>query len=349
MPTTPRKPATSYDAMASTPIRTPMTRTPASVAVATPPDAYLDARSQPATPTPLRNSMVPLSAMPERKKRRMDDGGDILASLKKRPEAPEWLHGTTQYLAKKFGCPPAASHVYQGVCDISKNKRYGEEEMTSLVVAVLLTVLSKMGRLQDVEGSYMRGVTEMVALKRVKITRMGAVVTDVEKWIEEEAERWTAMAWFEAVPVSWEEAALDPQLLEIATQTVVNQDVSDDELLREDTTPRPEQQAQARQQATAETKSHSQPRLVSEVDAQHDDQEMEDADFDEHLELEEPLAPQPREKRARIGATRGGLGTMTQSANDWLSEERRADYAKWKAQIMRKIEAVERRQQTAAA
>lgn len=55
-----------------------------------------------------------------------------------------------------------------------------------------------------------------------------------------------------------------------------------------------------------------------------------------------------RTKRAKMknesGVPRSGLGTMMHDSIDWLSEERRLDYIKWKAGIMARIEHMEREQ-----
>ncbi|KAB8342739.1 hypothetical protein FH972_022337 [Carpinus fangiana] len=347
-PTTPRKNASTYDETGSAITRTPTARTPGSVATPSNPARG----SQPGTPTPLRHSMAfPGSDMPERKKRRLDDGGDVLASLKKRSDAPEWLHSATQYLAKKFICPAAAPYVYQGVCEVSKNKRLPEEEMASLVVAVLLAVLNRMGRMDNMATSYMVGVREMVALRRVGITRMGAVVTDVERWIEEEADGWKTTAWFESVPVNGAGELIDalPNEAEVqAPQATPRKDPSNIHTqLSQPATPAKQTPQKERPVAL----SHLPPQSEAEVDDH--DEDMEDASFEADFEpgIRQPSFPQRQgeKKTARSGTTRGGIGTMIQPANDWLSEERRADFAAWKAQIMCKIEAAERRQQKAAA
>ncbi|KAK8174858.1 origin recognition complex, subunit 6 [Phyllosticta citribraziliensis] len=49
-----------------------------------------------------------------------------------------------------------------------------------------------------------------------------------------------------------------------------------------------------------------------------------------------------KQSRADSSSLRGGLGTMMQDSVDYLSEERRRDFKAWKAEIMKRVEAIEK-------
>ncbi|OJJ44935.1 hypothetical protein ASPZODRAFT_652966 [Penicilliopsis zonata CBS 506.65] len=75
----------------------------------------------------------------------------------------------------------------------------------------------------------------------------------------------------------------------------------------------------------------------------YDEERFYDEDEDEQAAGKETLANKRRKPTLRLtGRPRGGLlpglGTMMQDRVDWLSDERREDYAEWKADLMRQIE-----------
>lgn len=349
---TPRKSARTFNPSSATSSHAqtpPSARTPLSNI--TPSKRALD--SDPATPTPnRRRDLLGESA----KKRRLDNANAVLSTLTKTPTkpasataGPPWLPSVANHLTRKlasrpFSAPEALSqasrHVLTGITDISRNQRYADEEVASLSIAVTLLVLAKAGKLDgdQVKKKCMEGSQQLVALRRIGISRMGIVASDVGRWVEEEGEAWKGMAWYAAVEEDADEPSLDGA--------------------REDTHSRPSEPV-----PTTPSKNPVSVQVPTRTPLGSRDlgngADQADAGGDRVLEgesdgtddwalhedeTEAPELPQKVPASERASAARGGLGTMFQDAVDFLSDERQAQYASWKASIMRRISAMERRQ-----
>lgn len=72
-----------------------------------------------------------------------------------------------------------------------------------------------------------------------------------------------------------------------------------------------------------------------------EDEDEEDARLS-RAEAKTPLKKRRKVMDAQAAVSQGGLGTMMQDKVDYLSEERRAGYLRWKERVLKRVEEIER-------
>lgn len=198
---------------------------------------------------------------------------------------------------------------------------------------------------------------ELTALGRVQGKRLREVMVECERLEEDEREKWEGMEWWGNVPEGVVDEAKDDGDVEM-----VDADADADELAKEGdlivvkrhttigtTTPAPTKQMQP---AVASTKmsvstpaAPAAPQPTVPVQAAAAPTALPSAVTTAVSQPPQPPKPQPPPRKARLkSAPRNaddikptGLGAI-----DWLSPARRADYKKWEAGMLKRIEAIER-------
>ncbi|KAJ9652828.1 hypothetical protein H2198_007958 [Neophaeococcomyces mojaviensis] len=255
-------------------------------------------------------------------------------------EAPEYVLPSIRKLCKTFSTPSMVPHVYTGVCvilslasrwprpseasDADSEADEGAEALESMfkedvmacVVALYLLTLTRMQ-----EGLMTTEVYNTVLGRSVEVLdlqdKTGEVGEGIEGWIARIQENgWTTdegkgTDWWSSVPEDvLKQLRLDSVtagengVVEAGTET---EDTEDEE----DGSPTPK----ARRKRTSQTNGVGSRR--EELRKQLEDEDPEDV-----------LLP--------------GLGTMMNDAVDFLSEERQAEYERWKAGILRRIATIEK-------
>lgn len=244
---------------------------------------------------------------------------------KKDVEAPDYVLPSTRTLCKAFKTTKMVPHVYTGVsvvldlfgewprsaeAELPEEAEQHRQDVLGLVVAVFLMTLTRMQK-----GFLTTDVYDAVSKRSIELLEMtvehSEAQTGIEEWIARINDSgWTTEAgkgesWWSSVP----EDVIAPLKLSRSKsqgQEVNVVDVDEDD----DATPRPARTSKASRTTNLESQREELRRQVEEEDP------------------EDVLLP--------------GLGTMMNDAVDYLSEERTAEYEIWKAEILRRIDVMEK-------
>ncbi|KAK7536180.1 origin recognition complex, subunit 6 [Phyllosticta citribraziliensis] len=262
-------------------------------------------------------------------------------------EPPEWSMPLIRTLCKKLDAPAAVPHVYSGLRSVlrlvgspssmppsgtrgrptreaARAKRVGDgiadSDISALVVALMFFVSVRMvGRATEkaehdarrdkavavlMDGGYANGND-----KKALINQIDVMVTRAaeEKWVDEAQEWWRNVGEGVGVGVGGDDGE------ESEDDTNARDEDSDVEMTDAPGAVLSDERNRRRRRSSA-------------------------AGGAGDKSASTPL----KQSRADSSSLRGGLGTMMQDSVDYLSEERRRDFKAWKAEIMKRVEAIEK-------
>ncbi|KAK8168765.1 hypothetical protein BKA80DRAFT_308449 [Phyllosticta citrichinensis] len=260
-------------------------------------------------------------------------------------EPPGWSMPLIRTLCKKLDAPAAVPHVYSGLRSVlrlvsspsslppsgtrgrptreaarAKSGGIVESDISALVVALTFFVSVRMvGRATDkaehdarndmavavlIDGGYAKGHDKKALAKQIDamVARAGE-----EKWVDEAQEWWRNVGEGVGVGIDGEDG-----------------EQSDDD-------------ADARDE-DGDVEMTDAPGAVLSVERNRRRRRSSAAAGAGDKSASTPL----KQSRADSSSLRGGLGTMIQDSVDYLSEEKRRDFKVWKAEIMKRVEEIEK-------
>lgn len=254
--------------------------------------------------------------------------GKIEASAskgKKGAEAPAYVLPATRKLCNAFKTPKMVPHMYTGVClvldlsgewpraaatELPEEVEQQRQDVLCLVVSVYLMTLTRMQK-----GLMTTETYDAVSKRSIEILGIGPKNTGAQAGIEDWIARindagWTTEqgkgeGWWSSVP----EDVIAPLKLSIVQGQNWDADVANLEEDNEET-PRASRSSKTSRLNTIDVRRKELIRQLEEEDP------------------DDVLLP--------------GLGTMMNDAVDYLSDERTAEYELWKADILRRIDAMEK-------